>query len=462
MNEINNQNELIVISDLSKINELSSSSYNYEKLTNQIKDDVKSIFRNFLNIGCNLVNVKKDNIYLIADYNSIYEYGLNEFDLGKTTIKNLINIAERFCELNDNVTYSPKLKEEFKDFNYSQLVELLSVDEDKIKNYLPTMSVREIKANKNKEKLLDYYNSNFDLSNENSFGSQLLKYVLDNYQTKFDLSYEFKKEEQYYNRQIIGIKTNKSFIFEIRFDFNNYDHTLKYSLYGNYHYLFNTYSSIEFKTFDDFKTLVDRAFNIHQIELDKKNNFITNIKVQNEDDDCSEDEDYNEDNEYEEDTIEEVNINPFEPVSFPQLISNCDFVLNPFITYIYQFHYHLWQDYKFFINLNDEVFVIISDTEKLKFSNAIDLNTIIEFYKNDLLIQKYTFYDLIFSSINNILNGQTFDQQKKEEKSILIINDEYVCPSCKFHLEARLQNFCGKCGQPLTPPVDDGICIEDV
>lgn len=147
-------NEIITNSD---INKLSNIVNIYENSKKEINKYITSIFNNYLKIGKLLNDVKESNAFVCADYENIYDFAKNEFDLSSTTVKNLIAIFKRFCKCDQygNVT----LLDDFKDFNYSQLVELVSVDNSQIELFKPEMSVKTIRVNKLKIKLENDFNS---------------------------------------------------------------------------------------------------------------------------------------------------------------------------------------------------------------------------------------------------------------------------------------------------------------
>ncbi|AIO19275.1 hypothetical protein KQ51_01398 [Candidatus Izimaplasma bacterium HR1] len=122
--------------------ELIAKNYSYNKITEAIKTKVKSIYRNYLEIGSKLALAKKEKLYEINEYQNIYDYAAKEFELRKTSVKNLIAIANRFCDKDGS------LLKAYKGFSYSNIVELLSVDEKDIKSFVPSMSVKAVRSKK--------------------------------------------------------------------------------------------------------------------------------------------------------------------------------------------------------------------------------------------------------------------------------------------------------------------------
>lgn len=128
--------------ELDGTDELVARNYRYNSVTRQIKNRVDEIFESYLEIGQLLDQVKKEKLYLANDYKNINEYAMKEFELSSSTVKRLIAIYNRFCD------DEAQLLEEYKGFSYSNLAELLSVDDKDIKSFVPTMSVKAVRSKK--------------------------------------------------------------------------------------------------------------------------------------------------------------------------------------------------------------------------------------------------------------------------------------------------------------------------
>ena len=74
-----------------------------------------------------------------------YDFSKSRFGLGVTTTKNFLAIYDKFM-IADGMN-TPMLKEEFKDYGYSQLVELVPV-ESHLDEFSPSMTVKEIRKKK--------------------------------------------------------------------------------------------------------------------------------------------------------------------------------------------------------------------------------------------------------------------------------------------------------------------------
>ena len=115
----------------------------YQTYLEHIKNGVDGVMTNYIKIGYYLNQLSKNDLFKEGNYESIFQLGINEFNLSETTIKNSIGVAIKYCDENGN------LKEEFQDFKFSALVELLPVETEKVLvDYKPEMTVKEIRDKK--------------------------------------------------------------------------------------------------------------------------------------------------------------------------------------------------------------------------------------------------------------------------------------------------------------------------
>lgn len=143
----------------------------------KILSRMQSIYTAYAEIGFLLHEINEKKLYLLNDNQSIYEYAKERFDLAPTTTKNVIAVSQRFFEKDDYNNAS--LKKEFIGFGFSQLVELINVADDKIKDYAPSMSVRKIRQ----LKALD--NTDADVKKLISTNSELVDF------TNYILNYDY-------------------------------------------------------------------------------------------------------------------------------------------------------------------------------------------------------------------------------------------------------------------------------
>ncbi len=126
----------------------STDSVNLDSLTNKIRKEIVNIAGSFLYIGFLLWECQTQKIYLERGYKNIYEYALSELGFKKSSTYNFINVCLRFSEYS-GASPSYRLSLTYSKYSYSQLVELLSLTDEKISSVTPDMTVKEIKQMKN-------------------------------------------------------------------------------------------------------------------------------------------------------------------------------------------------------------------------------------------------------------------------------------------------------------------------
>lgn len=112
-----------------------------------IDDDIDFINDSFLSIAFRLHQLKAHGLGSLVACGcvDIYEFAKKRFGFGTTTTKNFLAIYDKFM-IADGMN-TPMLKEEFKDYGYSQLVELVPV-ESHLDEFSPKMTVKEIRKKK--------------------------------------------------------------------------------------------------------------------------------------------------------------------------------------------------------------------------------------------------------------------------------------------------------------------------
>ena len=119
-----------------------------ESFVKFVKYDLEHISKTFFDIGFRLWEARNFEYYKELGYESIEELSENEFDFKRSSTYNLINVFTRFSVWNG--TYCNQIQEQFKDYSYSQLVELSKLyylPEEHIHDWFPpSVPVREFSA----------------------------------------------------------------------------------------------------------------------------------------------------------------------------------------------------------------------------------------------------------------------------------------------------------------------------
>lgn len=120
-----------------------------EQLEESIRNSVKHINGKFVFIGHLLMTIDEEKLYRntysgVADKycEDIYRYAFVRFGVKKSTTANLIAVAKTFAHFGE-------LDKKYKEFSYSQLVEMLPMTETDRAKVKPEMTIKQIRELKN-------------------------------------------------------------------------------------------------------------------------------------------------------------------------------------------------------------------------------------------------------------------------------------------------------------------------
>lgn len=130
-----------------------------ETCTNRIKQCIYNVTSNFIEIGFRLWECEQYHYYKELGFDSVCDYALSELGFKKSSTRNFIRVYERFCNHNvvkiaasdtskssikssatfkqPNIQGNYTLLNEYKNFTYSQLTELLSLSDSQIEAIAP-------------------------------------------------------------------------------------------------------------------------------------------------------------------------------------------------------------------------------------------------------------------------------------------------------------------------------------
>ena len=107
-----------------------------------IRANLATAARSFIAIGYYLKHIRNQELYRDGGFDSIWEFAQTEYGISKST-------ASRYMKMNDHFSQggnSPVIQEKYKQFNKSQLQEMLSLDHDQLDQVTPTDRVEDIRA----------------------------------------------------------------------------------------------------------------------------------------------------------------------------------------------------------------------------------------------------------------------------------------------------------------------------
>ena len=98
----------------------------YIQCKNDIKNNLGTIVKSFVRIGWQLSRIDKSGAYKNDGYNSIAEFAKAEYGMSATGTSRFIRVYEKYSVPGD----TPELRYEYKDYNRSQLEEMLQIPEE--------------------------------------------------------------------------------------------------------------------------------------------------------------------------------------------------------------------------------------------------------------------------------------------------------------------------------------------
>ena len=114
----------------------------YKKMLANIEKGFVKASEAYVLIACNLWQINHDEYFRIDSFKSIADFALEKFEMKKATVYNYIKVIDKFGEVIDGKALG--LKEQFKLFKCSQLINMLSFTPEQLEAVDPAWSVRRI------------------------------------------------------------------------------------------------------------------------------------------------------------------------------------------------------------------------------------------------------------------------------------------------------------------------------
>lgn len=127
------------------------SSEGYIEIKKQIKDKLNETVHNFIIIGYYLKQVRDSSAYRNDGYKNMEEFAKKEYGLSPSTASRFMDINTQFSKQGN----SKEILEEYKNFAYSKLQEMLTVspeDKELVTEEMTVSQIREIKEVEKEEK----------------------------------------------------------------------------------------------------------------------------------------------------------------------------------------------------------------------------------------------------------------------------------------------------------------------
>ena len=132
-----------------------------------IQSNMLASARSVIAVGYYLKNIRDRKLYLEAGYENIWDYARERFGFSVST-------ASRYMKRNDRFSVggnSPVLDEQYREYNKSQLQEMLSLDEEQLLEVTPDMTIQDIRNIRKREtgKEIPYFELEGQLDFEDDF-----------------------------------------------------------------------------------------------------------------------------------------------------------------------------------------------------------------------------------------------------------------------------------------------------
>lgn len=139
--------------------------YKANEFIAEVRAELKTIEKSFFTIGYKLNEAKNKNLHQALGYSDIYELAEKEFEIGRTTTKNLMLVNMQFGESGNKL----QIQDKYKNYNQSQLVEMASIGPSLLDCIDPDFTRDEIRTLKKvydlcyTHKSQEIFNQNFNL-----------------------------------------------------------------------------------------------------------------------------------------------------------------------------------------------------------------------------------------------------------------------------------------------------------
>ena len=120
----------------------------YIQSKNDIKNNLGGIVKSFVRIGWQLTRIDRSGAYKNDGYSSIAEFAATEYGMNRTGVSRFMNVYETYSADGD----TPELKEQYREFKFSQLTELLQVQEADRQMFTPEVKREDIREFRRFEK----------------------------------------------------------------------------------------------------------------------------------------------------------------------------------------------------------------------------------------------------------------------------------------------------------------------
>lgn len=98
----------------------------YIQSKNEIKQELGGIVKSFVRIGWQLTRIDKSGAYKHDGYNTIAEFARTEYGMNPSGVSRFMKVYEKYSVPGD----TPELQEQYREFKFNNLVEMLQLPEE--------------------------------------------------------------------------------------------------------------------------------------------------------------------------------------------------------------------------------------------------------------------------------------------------------------------------------------------
>lgn len=129
---------------------LESDRILYDDMLKRMDAGFSGVEKSYLQVAMALYTINEKLLFRIDGYKNITDFGYDRYDMKKSQIYNYVNVIFRFGDVKDGIC--TRLKKDYRSFTISQLIRMLDVPENYVKEFTPDMTIKDIIAKKNRLK----------------------------------------------------------------------------------------------------------------------------------------------------------------------------------------------------------------------------------------------------------------------------------------------------------------------
>lgn len=145
---------------------------------NFLKNDISDLKTRYMKLGFHFDEFQRCDYYKDFGYDNMNDFVFDNFGLDKSAFSRIICVWRRFAKRNDSVI-TMFIQEEYEEFNFTQLSEMLPLPDDKLKEINSSMTVKEIRDFKKSLKKSEPDASKQLIEFQKVFGKDLINAIQD-------------------------------------------------------------------------------------------------------------------------------------------------------------------------------------------------------------------------------------------------------------------------------------------